>query len=98
MREDRFVNYYISGKLVNTEIVKNNRKLENRYAYESSDHRYYCDTWYIEEDNIKTEFNNSNIINKNINLYGYQTSIIKWSTTSTDVYSFLNGINHVPSD
>lgn len=97
LREDRYINYYISGNFVKTDVVKNNRKLEKNYLYESSDHLYYCDTWYVDES-MKTEFRYSTLINSNINLYGRNYSVIKWSTTSSDVYSFINGINHVPLD
>lgn len=97
LRVDRKVNYYIYDKLVKTDSVKDHKKISSIYVYESNDNLLYCNTWYTDEDR-KHKFDTLKEISADINLYGEPISIFKWSTTSSDVYSFLNGINYVPSN
>lgn len=101
LRVNRKVTYYINDYLNNTQVyadtVKDKRKLSSLYTYESSDNQYYCNTWYT-DSNFKIKFNISTSITEDTSLYGRAVSNIKWTTLSTDVYSFVNGINHVPSN
>ena len=97
LRADRKVNYYISDTLVKTDIIKDKRKIESLYVYESSDNLSYCNTWYTDE-NRKNQFRVSDSITADINLYGYPSSNIKWTALASDAYSFVDGINYVPSN
>lgn len=97
LRVDRTISYYVDNSLVKTEIVKDKRKIESLLFYESEDNLSYCSTWYIDESR-KNEFNKSMAITSDLNLYGYSLSNIRWLTTSSDVYSFVNYINHIPSN
>ncbi len=38
------------------------------------------------------------IVTENLELYGYTTSNFKWTTTASDAFNFITGINNVPSD
>ena len=91
------MNYYISNTLVKTDIVKDKRKIESLYVYESSDNLSYCNTWYTDE-NRRNQFQASTPITVDINLYEYPSSNIKWTSLSSDAYSFVTGINHIPSN
>ena len=96
LRADRTINYYVLNKIVKTVTVKDKRKLESLFVYETTDNLSYCDTWYT-DSTLRTKFSINNPISSDINLYGFTSSNIKWMTLSSDVYSFVNGINHVPS-
>lgn len=98
LRVDRNVNYYISISLVKTDIVKNKRKIEQLFVYETLDNLYYCDTWYTDV-NLKNKFESTTLENSNINLYGRTLSNIKWSTpTNVNDIPGVDGVNHVPSN
>lgn len=99
LRVDRTVRYYVSNQLIQTVTVKDKHQLDSLYVYETEDHMYYCDTWswYINQT-YETTFSISTPITKDIDLYGKLTANLSWLTTGSDVYSFINGVNHVPSN
>ena len=101
LRVDRKVTYYINDYLKNTEVhsdkVKDRRALSKVYNYESPDNQSYCNSWYT-DSTCKTLFSTSTPITSDISLYGRAASNIKWTSLSSDVYAFVNGINHVPSN
>ena len=101
LREDRTITYYINDYTntfkVHTDIVKDRRTISNVFTYESSDNLYYCTTWYT-DSTCKTQFYESTPIIEDISLYGRKASNIIWLTTSSDTWTFVNGINHVPSN
>ncbi len=97
LREDRTINYYIDGKLVNTQTKKDKRKLSNLYTYEYPDHSNSCSLWRI-GPMTGNRVSEDTIVTENLELYGYTTSNFKWTTTSSDAFNFLTGINYVPSD
>ncbi len=97
LREDMTINYYIDNSIVKTTTIKDGRTFTNDYVYESSDNLYYCNTWWLDSNRL-TKISSTTVINENTNLYGYKFSNLKWATTSSDVYSFVNGVNHVPSN
>ena len=97
LRVDRTINYYIAGSVVKTDTVKDGRTISNIYTYESSDYSSYCEEWYLDSSH-STKVSSSTIIKENTNLYGVASPSIKLSTFSSDIYSFVNGINHVPSN
>lgn len=101
LRADRKVTYYINDYLNNTEVhtdtVKDKRKLSTTYTYESSDNLTYCNTWYT-DSSFSTVFSLNTPITADIALYGRAVNNIKWTSLSSDVYAFVNGINHVPSN
>jgi hypothetical protein len=97
LRIDRKISYFINEQLIKTDTVKDNRRLSSLFVYESRDNLLYCNTWYTDKE-MKYKFNATTAITSDINLYGYPVSIFKWSTTPSDKYTFLNGVNHVPSN
>lgn len=97
LRVDRTVKYHILNNVVKTTSVKDGRTIADAYTYESSDNLYYCDTWYL-DSTYKTKLTSSTIIKEDTSLYGIQSSNIKWTTLSSDIWSFVTGINHVPSN
>ena len=97
LRADRKISYNISGAIVHEETIKDKRKLETKYIYESNDNLYYCDSWYT-DSNFKTQFNSYNPITEDTMLYGKTQSNVSWSTLYSDKYSFIGGVNHVPSN
>jgi len=97
LRTDRKISYDISGVIVHEETIKDKRKLETKYVYESKNNLYYCDNWYT-DPSFKTQFNSSNPITEDTKLYGRSQSNILWSTLYSDKYSFIGGVNHVPSN
>lgn len=97
LREDRKVNYYIDDKLVQTQIVKDKRKLSNLYTYEESSHSNHCSAWRLGSP-TGTLVSKDTTVTEDMNLYGYTTSNFNWMTTSTDAFNFLQGINYIPSD
>ncbi len=96
-RVDRTVKYHILNNVVKTALVKDGRTINDSFVYDSPDNLYYCDTWYL-DSNYKTKLTTSTIIKEDTNLYGIQSANIKWTTFSSDAWSFVNGINHVPSN
>ena len=101
LRVDRKITYYINDYLNNTEVhtdtVKDKRTVSTVYNYESADNQSYCNTWYT-DSTFKTLFSTSTPVTEDISLYGRPVSNIKWTSLSSDVYAFVNGINHVPSN
>ena len=97
LRADRNISYYINGELVKTDSVKDGKRISSIFVYESIDNMLYCNTWYKDEER-KYKFDFSTQITANTSLYGYLVSIFEWSTTTSDTYSFLSGVNHVPSN
>ena len=97
LRADRKISFSISGAIVHEETIKDKRKLETKYVYESKDNLYYCDNWYTDSSFINL-FNSSNPITEDTMLYGRNQSNISWSTLYSDKYSFVSGVNHVPSN
>lgn len=97
LREDRTITYHILNNVVKTDTVKDGRTITNNYVYESSDNLYYCDTWYL-DSNYKTKLTSSTIINGDTDLYGFESTNIKWSSLASDAWAFVNGVNHVPSN
>ena len=101
LRIDRKITYYINdylnSKEVHTETVKDKRKISSFYTYESSDNRYFCNTWYTDPD-FSTIFKLDTVIKEDISLYGRIRSNLEWTTLSSDAYSFITGINHLPSN
>lgn len=97
LREDKKVSYYIGDNLVYSEIIKEGRTIESPYIYEFDDGQNYCDTWYT-DITCKKKFSLSNKISSDINLYGLKKSNIEWSLYSSNIYSQISGINHVPSN
>lgn len=97
LREDRTIRYHILNKVVKTDTVKDGRTINKIYTYESSDNLSYCSMWYL-DSNYKTKLTSSTIINEDIDLYGIESSNIKFTTTSSDTWSFVSGVNHVPSN
>lgn len=88
------VDYYVSGNLVNTETVKDNKEADY-YVYESSDGLSYCDTWYIDEAKTTT-FNYPRVVTSDMNLYGERAECFEWHTYLSSDYVDLTKINHVP--
>ena len=97
LREDRTIRYHILNKVVKTDTVKDGRTISNIYTYESSDNLRFCNVWYL-DSNYSTRLTSSTIINEDIDLYGIESSNIKFMTTTSDVWSFVSGVNHVPSN
>lgn len=97
LRADRTVSYYIDNKVVKTTTVKEGRALNEKYCYESDDHLYYCNTWY-NSPTFASKVSETTIIKENMKLYGNKSEILKYTTTGSDVYSFITGVNHVPTD
>ncbi len=97
LRTNRTVQYYIQNEVVKTDTVKDGRTITDAYVYESIDNLYYCDTWYL-DSNHTTKLTDKTIITEDTNLYGVKLTTIKWLTTSSDLYSFVEGINHTPSN
>ncbi len=97
LRLDRTISYYINNQKVHTDTIKDKRKLDNTITYETPDNQYYCDTWYT-DSTYKTKFSLNTSIANDISLYGITNSNIKWSTTTSDLYSFVSGFNHIPSN
>ena len=96
-RANRAIKYHILNNVVKTDIVKDGRTISDAYTYESLDNLYYCNAWYL-DSNYKTKLTSSTKIKEETNLYGVQSSNFKWMTTSSDAWSFVSGINHVPSN
>ena len=88
------VDYYVSGNLVNTETVKDNKEADY-YVYESSDGLSYCDTWYIDEAKTTT-FNYPRVVKSDMNLYGDEAPCFGWEDIASSEYAHLSNINHVP--
>ena len=84
----------VDNKYVHTERIKSGSTLSSLFVYESLDHLSYCDTWMNNGKQVTT----STVIERDIILEGIVTSNFKTTTTSSDQYTFINGINHVPSD
>ena len=97
LRADRKMNYYISNTLVKTDIVKDGRRASSLFVYETSDNLSHCDTWYTKESRVYP-FKKGTVVTSDIDLYGEITSNLEWMTTSTDVYSIVNGVKHIPSN
>lgn len=97
LREDEMVSYYVDGELVSTQTVKWKRTIRDSFLYETKNNEYYCNTWYKDEK-CSNMFSFSTLITENISLYGKKRSSLNWATSSSDVYSFLYGINHIPSN
>lgn len=96
-RVDRTVKYHILNNVVKTDSVKDGRTINDIYTYESSDNLYYCDTWYL-DSNYKTKLTSSTQIKEDTDLYGIERTHIQWSTLTADVWAFVMGINHIPSN
>lgn len=97
LREDRKVTYYVASEQVKTTTVKDGRAITDNYVYESSDYMYYCNEWYL-DSKYQNKLYSTTLIKEDTNLYGRKTSSLRFATTSTDVYSMLNGVDHVPSN
>lgn len=87
------VNYYVSGTLVNTETVKDNKEADY-YVYESSNGLSYCDTWYIDEAKTTT-FNYPRVVKSDMNIYGDEAPCFGWEDIASSEYAHLSSINHV---
>lgn len=97
LREEIKVDYFIGDRLVYSTVNKHKRPIHDFFVYESSDNLKYCDTWYIDKNCLK-KFDINTKIEENLNLYGKEEPMIKWSGFTNDKYSYLSGINHVPSN
>lgn len=95
LREDLTVSYVINRTIVHTETVKKGRTLPVNYVYDTNDHQNYASTW---KDTSGRQYSQGTKIEENVTLTGTIQENLKISTTSTDIYSFVNGINHVHSD
>ncbi len=97
LREDRNINYFIDNELVFSSKVKDGRTVDSLYVYESADYTKYCDTWCIDRL-YGIQFTSSTRVTSDINLFGVTKSCIRFSTTSTDLYTFVTAIDHMPSN
>ena len=95
LREDVVVTYKIGNSVVNTQTCKQGRPIGTLYTYEERTHQYHASRWY---DSDNQQYTAATIIDKDVTLTGYQERNLNVTTTSTDAYSFVNGINYVPSD
>lgn len=97
LREDRKVTYYVASEQVKTTTVKDGRAITDNYVYESSDYMYYCNEWYL-DSKFQTRLTSTTIIKEDTKLYGRKSSCFNFMTSSTDAFSMLNSVNHVPSN
>ena len=74
--------------------VKDNRTSDS-FAWEDNNHKYYCNTWYIDEARTQA-FNWSTKITGDMTLYGMKTPVV--STTYESPKTFITGIRYVPRD
>lgn len=95
LRDNRTVNYYINNTIVNTIVVKDGRTITNEFVYESLDHLYFCNKWYNDNKEI---ISTSTKITKDVNFYGTVEKNINFMTFSSDTYTFVSKVNHIPSD
>ena len=95
LREDLTISYFVNNNLVNVDSIKKGRKITHNFVYESEDHLSYAITW---KDSNGTTYQVGSIVNENLVLYGNALSNLSILTTSSDTYSFVNSINHVPND
>ena len=95
LREDLTISYYVNQKLLNTDSIKKGRQITNIFTYESDDHQHYSTAWKDEND---VTYGVGSVVNKNLALYGVIGYDLKFTTTTSDPFSFISGINHVPSD
>lgn len=87
------IEYKINGKVVNTAKVRDNKELGS-YVYDYPDHAHYCNLW----KSGYTIVNSNTKVTTDMVLEGTQSDNIKWSTTATDAWSLVSGVNHVPAD
>lgn len=97
LRENRKISYIISGKVVKEDTIKDGRTITNTFVYESSDNLNYCSQWFLDSE-FKNQLNSTTVIKEDTKFYGIETSNFKWMSLSSDVYSFVNGVNHIPSN
>ena len=95
LREDLTISYFVNDNLVNIDSIKKGRKITHNFVYESEDHLSYAVTW---KDSNGTAYQAGSTVNENLVLYGNALSNVSILTTSSDTYSFVNSINHVPND
>ena len=95
LREDLTVSYKINGTLVNSETVKRGRAIQDNYVYDDKSYQNYSSVW---KDASGKTYSKGSIVEENVTLNGTLQNNFKTLTTSTDVYTFISGINHVPAD
>ena len=57
----------------------------------------YNDGWYLDESCAK-KFDINNEVENDLKLYGKEETMIKWSGLTGDRYSYISGINNIPSN
>ncbi len=95
LREDVTISYQVGDSIVHTETVKKGRELGTSYIYDNPDHQTYVHTW---KDPSGSSISSKTIINEDIVVKGTIQSNLATATTGTDVFTFINGVNHVHSD
>ena len=89
------VTYVADNKVVYTEKVKENETAFMDYIYEPASHQYYSSSWVDENNNF---FTNNTKVTSDITITAIISPTVKYYTTSTDVYTSVNGLNYVHSD
>lgn len=95
LRKDVTVTYKLDSTTVHTEIIKKGRTVGVNYVYDDDSHQTYADTW---KDTNGVTFTKSTRVEDDMVVTGQLKANLQLSTTGTDVYTFINGINHVHAD
>lgn len=98
LRQKLSVSYYVDDVLVYTAYVFEGRSIEP-YVWESQDGMYYCKKWVCMDEEGK--YNDDGSLKEDIIFNGRKLSIVDFSTTESDKYTFAWGINddkYIPSN
>ena len=95
LREDVTVTYKLEYSTVHTETLKKGRSVGTNYVYDATSHQSYADTW---KDTNGVTFTQNTRVEEDMVVTGQAKSNLQLLTTSSDVYMFVNGINHVHAD
>ncbi len=90
MRKKLTVSYYIDDQLVHTATTLEGKRTSD-YSWESDDKLYYCNTWACE--NREDKYFNNGTLKDSITLVGKKRGILNCSTTSSDKYTVIWGLN-----
>ena len=101
LKMDVKLSYSLDGQIIHEETFKKDDEVLVSYVWEDLANRvYYCNEWH--KTNTSQPSYVSPIrkftITEDTTLFGFKSNAIKYLTTSSDTYSFVNDINYVYSD
>ena len=95
LREDVTLTYTINNEVVHQETMKQGREIKKTYVYETDDHQSYASYW---KDEDGMSYGLGRRVDYDVTLYGTLEYSLKLLTTTSDVFVYINGVNHVHSD